>query len=69
MSRLAEAGFPAYFVGGSVRDMLMGRTPSDIDVATGAPPDVVSELFERTVPVGKQFGVQLVIIEDMAHCR
>jgi poly(A) polymerase len=64
VSRLVEAGYPAYFVGGTVRDMLMGRTPSDIDVATGAPPEVVSELFERTVAVGKQFGVLLVVIEE-----
>jgi poly(A) polymerase len=64
VSRLVEAGYPAYFVGGTVRDMLMGRAPSDIDVATGAPPEVVSSLFERTAAVGKQFGVLLVIIEE-----
>jgi poly(A) polymerase len=63
VSRLVEAGYAAYFVGGTVRDMLMGRARSDIDVATGAPSEVVSTLFDRTIPVGKQFGVVLVLIE------
>jgi poly(A) polymerase len=42
----------------------MGRRASDIDIATAASPDVVASLFERTVPVGKQFGVLLVILGD-----
>jgi poly(A) polymerase len=62
--RLTEAGYPTYFVGGVVRDRIMGRPSSDIDIATGAPPEVVSAFFERTVPVGREFGVLLVAIED-----
>ena len=64
VSRLVDAGYPAYFVGGAVRDMLMGRARSDIDVATGAPPEAVARLFERTIPVGKQYGVLLVVMEE-----
>ncbi len=62
VTRLDEAGYPAYFVGGAVRDRLMSRTASDIDIATAASPDVVASLFERTVPVGKDFGVLLVVL-------
>jgi poly(A) polymerase len=47
-------------VGGCVRDMLLGRTPKDFDVATDARPDRVSELFERSEQVGAHFGVVLV---------
>jgi poly(A) polymerase len=61
--RLAEAGYPTYFVGGVVRDRLMGRTSSDIDIATAASPEVVGTLFDRTIPVGKEFGVLLVLID------
>jgi poly(A) polymerase len=59
--RLREAGHEAFFAGGSVRDQLLGREPLDFDVATSAPPDAVRALFPRTVPVGAQFGVILVV--------
>jgi tRNA nucleotidyltransferase/poly(A) polymerase len=59
--RLRAAGHEAYLAGGCVRDRLLGREPLDFDIATSAPPEVVRRLFPRTVPVGVQFGVVLVI--------
>lgn len=59
--RLRAAGHEAYFAGGCVRDRLLGREPLDYDVATSAPPEAVQRLFRRTVPVGAQFGVVLVV--------
>jgi poly(A) polymerase len=59
--RLREAGFRAYLAGGCVRDTLRGEVPSDFDVATDATADAVQQLFRRTVPVGAQFGVMIVI--------
>ncbi len=61
VGRLRAAGHEAYLAGGCVRDRLLGREPLDHDVATSAPPEVVQGLFRRTVPVGVQFGVVLVI--------
>ncbi|HTN42961.1 MAG TPA: CCA tRNA nucleotidyltransferase [Nitrospiria bacterium] len=58
---LREAGFRAYWAGGSVRDLVMGHEPQDYDVATDARPEQVMELFPRTVPVGVSFGVVKVI--------
>ena len=58
--RLREAGHVAYFAGGCVRDMLMGLTPKDYDVATDAEPARVRQLFTRTQAVGAAFGVILV---------
>lgn len=66
VSRLVEAGYPAYFVGGVVRDRLMERPHSDIDIATAASPETVSRLFERTIQVGRGFGVVLVVEEEEA---
>jgi poly(A) polymerase len=57
---LREAGHVAYFAGGCVRDELLGRTPSDYDVATDATPDRVRALFKKTAAVGASFGVILV---------
>ena len=59
---LKKAGHEAYLVGGCVRDLVMRREPKDYDVATSARPDQVAKLFRRTVPVGAQFGVQIVMI-------
>lgn len=60
VTRLQGAGFEAYYAGGCVRDMLMGRMPSDYDVATAATPEVVLKLFPRSQQVGVAFGVVLV---------
>ncbi len=61
--RLREAGFVAYFAGGCVRDLLLGRAAKDYDVATSARPEQVRELFGRrkTLAVGESFGVIIVI--------
>lgn len=63
--KLKEQGFTAYFAGGCVRDYLMGEEPHDFDIATTATPEHVERLFKKTVPVGKQFGVILVVKENM----
>ena len=59
--RLRNAGHEAFFAGGCVRDSLMGKVPHDFDIATSARPEEVQALFPRTVPVGVQFGVVLVV--------
>lgn len=58
--KLREAGFQAYFVGGCVRDLVMGSQPKDYDVATDAVPGQVQQLFPDGVMVGAQFGVVIV---------
>lgn len=60
--RLQEAGFEVFWVGGCVRDFLLGREPGDYDIVTSALPEQVEKLFRRTIPVGKKFGV-LVVVE------
>ncbi len=61
--RLQGAGFAAWWVGGCVRDLRLGREPQDYDIATSALPAQIEALFSRTVPVGRQFGV-VVVVED-----
>ncbi|HEY0794557.1 MAG TPA: CCA tRNA nucleotidyltransferase [Acidisarcina sp.] len=60
VERLRASGYEAWFAGGCVRDLLLGRVPDDFDVATSALPEVVLEMFERTFAVGAHFGVVLV---------
>ncbi|MFK7732353.1 MAG: polynucleotide adenylyltransferase PcnB [Pseudomonadales bacterium] len=54
---LRENGFEAYIVGGCLRDLLLGRTPKDFDVATNAEPQAVVKLFKRSRIVGRRFQI------------
>ncbi len=62
--RLQQAGFAAFWVGGCVRDVLLGREPGDYDIVTSALPAQIEHLFKHTVPVGRKFGVIVVIEGD-----
>lgn len=62
--RLQARGFSAYWVGGCVRDSLLGKTPHDYDIATDAKPADVEAIFEHTIPVGRQFGIVVVILHE-----
>jgi len=53
--RLKEAGYEAFLVGGAVRDLLLGITPKDFDVATNALPDDVRRLFRNCRLIGRRF--------------
>ena len=59
--QLQAAGYEAFWVGGCVRDFLLGRNPEDYDIATSASPPQIEALFERTIPVGRKFGVIVVV--------
>lgn len=61
VTRLQGAGFEAFWVGGCVRDFLLGREPEDYDIATSARPEQIEKLFPRTIPVGRKFGVIVVV--------
>ena len=51
----------AFLVGGCVRDLLLNRNPKDFDIATSARPEQVVAVFKKTIPVGAQFGVHLIL--------
>jgi tRNA nucleotidyltransferase (CCA-adding enzyme) len=58
-----EKGYKAYFVGGCVRDALIGRTAKDIDIATNAMPEDVKNIFEINYDTGLKFGSVTVLYE------
>src|SRR5213082_3887583 len=53
--RLHQASFTAYLVGGSVRDLLLGRWPKDFDIGTSAHPYQVKKLFRNCWIIGRRF--------------
>ena len=59
--RLGAAGHRTWLVGGAVRDLALGETPKDLDLASAARPEQVEALFERTLGVGREFGTVLVL--------
>src|SRR5690348_11093859 len=64
--RLQTAGFAAFWVGGCVRDFLLGREPQDYDIATDARPEQIEKLFRKTIAVGRKFGV-MIVVEGRQH--
>ena len=56
-AKLQEAGYAGLIVGGCVRDLLLGHTPKDFDVATNATPEEVRDLFRRSRLVGRRFRI------------
>ncbi len=60
---LRKAGYDAFWAGGCVRDTLMLRKPKDYDIVTSAKPDVIEDLLEHTIPIGKEFGVILAVVK------
>lgn len=60
-TRLASKGFRTWIVGGAVRDLALGLSVHEVDLATAALPDEIEALFEQTVPVGKAFGTVIVL--------
>jgi tRNA nucleotidyltransferase/poly(A) polymerase len=62
---LNEHGYSAYFAGGCVRDMLLGKPAYDIDIATSALPDEILKIFPKCLKIGEAFGIINVVIEDI----
>lgn len=64
LKRIEDNGYQAYFVGGSVRDALLGKPVNDIDIATSAKPEEIKSLFKRTVDIGIEHGTVLVLSDE-----
>lgn len=55
ISKLQSHGFLSYLVGGSIRDLLLGRIPKDFDVSTSAKPEEIKKIFPNSILIGKRF--------------
>lgn len=67
IEELERHGFEAYFVGGSVRDFIIGKPISDVDIATSALPDEVMRIFPHHVPIGLEHGTVLVLQDGLSY--
>lgn len=63
LEKIKQAGYDAYFVGGSVRDAILGRPIHDVDIASSSYPEETKAIFSRTVDVGIEHGTVLVLEE------
>jgi putative nucleotidyltransferase with HDIG domain len=62
---LRSKGFDALYAGGYIRDKLLKIPCHDIDIATSATPDEIVSIFDKTITVGKSFGVIIVIMDEI----
>ncbi|HEY4400027.1 MAG TPA: CCA tRNA nucleotidyltransferase [Lactobacillaceae bacterium] len=67
LEKIEAAGFEAYFVGGSVRDTLLGKPIHDVDIATSAFPAEIKALFDRTVDTGIQHGTVMILDHGVGY--
>lgn len=64
VEKLEEHGYEAVFVGGAVRDHLLGKYAADVDIATAAEPAEVKAIFKNTIDVGIEHGTILVLMDE-----
>ncbi|NLC04057.1 MAG: CCA tRNA nucleotidyltransferase, partial [Tissierellia bacterium] len=66
IKKLENHGYEAFLVGGCLRDIMLGKEPTDFDITTNALPDNIEEMFSdfRTVNIGKEFGTIIVVQEE-----
>ncbi|MEM9291526.1 MAG: polynucleotide adenylyltransferase PcnB [Acidobacteriota bacterium] len=62
--RLRNAGFKSFLVGGSVRDLMLGRQPKDYDVGTDARPEQVRKLFKNSRIIGRRFRLVHILFQE-----
>jgi tRNA nucleotidyltransferase (CCA-adding enzyme) len=67
LEKIEQAGYEAYFVGGSVRDGVLSRNSNDVDIATSATPEEIMKLFPKHVPIGLQHGTVMVLDENGSY--
>ncbi len=66
VQKIVHSGYTAYFAGGYVRDRLLNHPSDDIDIATNAPIEAIIKIFPKTIPVGVNYGIVIVVMEG-AH--
>lgn len=67
LKRIEEEGFQAYFVGGSVRDDILGKPIADVDIATSATPEEIKSIFKKTIDIGLEHGTVAVLHEGIPY--
>ena len=67
LKRFNQNGYEAYFVGGCVRDYLLGEDFSDIDITTNALPDEVKKVFRKSIDTGIQHGTVTILVNGDSY--
>ncbi|MFG6118434.1 MULTISPECIES: CCA tRNA nucleotidyltransferase [Thalassobacillus] len=67
LERIEKHGFQAFFVGGSVRDALIGKGIGDVDIASSATPQEIQALFKKVIPVGIEHGTVIIRYEGESY--
>jgi tRNA nucleotidyltransferase (CCA-adding enzyme) len=67
LKKIEDAGFEAFFVGGSVRDFVLQKPIHDVDIASSATPEEIKRIFPKTVDIGIEHGTVLVLYKRNSY--
>lgn len=67
LQQIEAHGYEAYFVGGSVRDFLLGKAIADVDIATSAFPAEIKQIFPKTIDTGIKHGTVTVLVDGIGY--
>ena len=67
LKKIDDAGYESYFVGGCVRDYILGKKFDDIDITTNALPEQVKQIFKKTIDTGIQHGTVTVLVDKIPY--
>ncbi|MBK8396498.1 MAG: CCA tRNA nucleotidyltransferase [Leptospiraceae bacterium] len=66
-SKINEFGYESYIIGGSVRDLILGKNPHEYDIATSAHPEEIKKIFKRVIETGIQHGTVTILLGDNTY--
>ncbi|MBP7283795.1 MAG: CCA tRNA nucleotidyltransferase [Leptospiraceae bacterium] len=66
-TKIKESGFESFIIGGSVRDLILGKNPHEYDIATSARPEEIKKKFKRVIETGIQHGTVTIMLGDNAY--
>lgn len=67
LQKIEKAGFEAFYVGGAVRDSLLGKKIDDVDIASSATPEEIKRIFGKTIDVGIKHGTVVIIWDNSSY--
>lgn len=67
LKKIEDAGFEAFFVGGSVRDFVLQKPIHDVDIASSATPEEIKRIFPKTIDIGIEHGTVLVLYQHNSY--
>lgn len=67
IKQISDEGYKAFLVGGAVRDIILGKNPHDIDIATNMPIEELQKTFPKNYDIGKSKDFGIFVVKHKGH--